>query len=62
MNISYQLMGIMKIDDIPNISSFATASNILDAPMSPDKHAEKTTENNPMMTNGSQMLISGRNK
>jgi hypothetical protein len=52
----------MKNKDIPNISSFDTASNILDAPIRPDKHAEKTTENNPMITNGSQILISGKNK
>ncbi len=52
----------MKSDDLPNISSFDTASNILDAPIRPDKHAEKTTANNPMMTNGPQTLISGRNR
>ncbi len=50
----------MKIS--PNISSIAKASNILDAPISPDKHAEKTADIIPIMTNGVQILTSCKNK
>jgi len=49
-------------DYIPNISSFDNASNILDAPISPDKHAENTANIIPIITNGCQILISGKNK
>ncbi len=47
---------------IPNISSLDNASNILDAPISPDKHEENTADIIPIITNGCQILISGKNK
>jgi hypothetical protein len=53
---------IRKTNYIPNISSLDNASNILDAPISPDKHAENTADIIPMITNGFQILISGKNK
>ncbi len=40
----------------------ANASNILDAPISPDKHAEKTEDIIPIITNGAQILTSCKNK
>ncbi len=51
-----------KTNFLPNISSIANASRILDAPISPDKHAENTEEIIPMMTNGDQILIFCKNK
>lgn len=47
---------------LPKISSTANASNILDAPISPDKHAEKVAAIIPITTNGSQILTSCKNK
>ena len=42
---------------LPKISSTAKASRILDAPIKPDRHAEKTDEMMPITTNGAQILI-----
>lgn len=47
---------------LPNISSIANASNILDAPISPDKHAEKTAAIIPITTNGPHILTFCKNK
>jgi hypothetical protein len=55
-------MSFTQIKVSPNISSIAKASNILDAPISPDKHAEKTADIIPIMTNGVQILTSCKNK
>lgn len=48
--------------NLPNISSLANACNILDAPISPDKHEENTADIIPIITNGCQILMSGRNR
>jgi hypothetical protein len=56
------LISLIEIQFLPNISSTANASNILDAPISPDKHAEKTEDIIPIITNGGQILISCKNK
>lgn len=54
--------GIVRNENRPKISSMASACKILEAPTSPDRHAEKTAQTMPMITNGCQMLISCKNK
>lgn len=61
-NLSLSLIESSLIQILPKISSMATASKILDAPISPDRHAEKTAAIIPMMTNGDQILTLGKNK
>jgi hypothetical protein len=51
-----------KMNYIPNISSVDNACTVLDAPISPDKHAENTADIVPIITNGCQILISCKNK
>lgn len=52
----------MQKNFITNISSFETASIILDAPIRPDRHAEKTARIVPIITIGFQIFTSDRNK
>jgi len=56
------MLSLFKDIFLPNISSTANASNILDAPITPDKHAEKVADMIPMITNGPHILTSCKNK
>lgn len=58
-NIRVQLM---QKNVVPKISSFETAWIILDAPIRPERHAEKTARIVPMITIGFQILMSDRNE
>ncbi len=58
----YSMLSLFKDIFLPKISSTANASNILDAPITPDKHAEKVADIIPMITNGPHILTSCKNK